>query len=666
MRDRDSVSAAGREPELALGPPTGQTAGTFQLQALFAGGRPDAQAVARVLMAHPAEQYALATWLHGVAGNFYVQSVVEILHAWSPPIRLDPNAAPPPPTTTVPLASGEDLEARAKKSLAQDLLVATSDTGENARKAVEILLEIAPAKRGKLIDELDDKAFANLLERVPDADRERFAQLLAGTQRPERKLKLWAAAHTARAQNDLARHKGDAGRDAPLHQDRDEDTDAITWDVDEDEKAAIEATYTPAQRLNRRRHERRESAVETTKDEVELEVSRLLAKSKQGTLTLADVDAMAERKDLEYQIELENNLSLTAHGVHHDEPVVWAKSELESLRMSLARLPQIRSPEAVEVIDRQPFHSTWVDGIGGVTHAGRDITIYDWGATTGPGFRHGGDDRELVSDEFKRQHGDTIGAQEFVVTHEVGHDVAHHEKRAFEAMTKAAGWKKVKVAQLREDAVIEDDIKRLDRRRTNPNEGGGVDISGTHYTYAPIADSDEYWALPKTAVPQAGEATPSVNDDDTWLYARVNPDECFAEIYAKAVHVPEKLHDELIDRPTAAASRAQRDVAALQQQVDDLLGATTARNEPKLAVLRKSLADAKQVAIQREIARTQRAEEFRIMREDVFHTDKALALARDRLRARHVAPPKLEAFERRAATASTPEQIAFLESQATR
>lgn len=66
--------------------------------------------------------------------------------------------------------------------------------------------------------------------------------------------------------------------------------------------------------------------------------------------------------------------------------------------------------------------------------------------------------------EFKQKYGDTISSQEFVVAHEVGHDVAHQETKAFEAMTKATGWKKVKVDELRKDHVSEHDIERLDNR----------------------------------------------------------------------------------------------------------------------------------------------------------------------------------------------------------
>ncbi len=47
--------------------------------------------------------------------------------------------------------------------------------------------------------------------------------------------------------------------------------------------------------------------------------------------------------------------------------------------------------------------------------------------------------------------------------------------------------------------------------------------------------------------------------------------------------------------------------------------------------------------------KTQRAEEFRIMREDVFHTDKAVAVALERLKAKKTSKAKLETFEQHGA-----------------
>lgn len=652
-RESDRDAGSPRAESHVAGP------GTRQLQSLLARGLPDVRVIAQALAAHPAEQSAMLAMLHGTAGNGYVQSVIAALGATT-------HGAPPTATSPLPNVRSEDLEARAQKIQAQDLLKSTDlATGEHARQAMEILISIDDEHRGKMLDELDDRAFENLLDRVPDHERERFTKLVAVSHKPERKLRLWAGAHKARAENDIARYKGDAGRDAPLYKTTDDDG-AEVWEADEDEKEQIEAGYTRAQKLNRRRHERRVSAVDTTKREVDVEVARLSKKADKGSLTLADVDELTERKDLEYQIELENNLDLTASGVNDNgTDVVWSKSELESVRMTLARLPHVRNPDAFETLERRPYSKNWMDGVGGETFGGDKISIFNWGTTTEPAFRHGGDKREMVSDDFKQAHGDTIGSQEFVVTHEVGHDVAHQGRKALEAMTKAAGWRKVKVDDLRKDGLSEEDIARLDARRANPNEGGGLDIGGELDTYAAIPDSDDYWALPRTAVPAQSEGTPGRHGEDTWLYARVNPAEQFAEIYAKAVHVPEKLHDELVDRPAAAARNAQQQVVDVRTKLEELRAKTNGQTaDPQLAVLTRRLAAVQEEAALKETAKRQRAEEFRIMREDVFHTDKAVVIALEHLEAKRVSAAKLAEFEKRAAVASTPEQIAYLESEA--
>lgn len=88
-------------------------------------------------------------------------------------------------------------------------------SGEKATQAVDLLLEIAPEQRGAAIDQMDDKAFKRMLERVPADQRERFSGLLAGTKRADRKLHLWKEAHLSRARNDVERQKGDVGVDDP-------------------------------------------------------------------------------------------------------------------------------------------------------------------------------------------------------------------------------------------------------------------------------------------------------------------------------------------------------------------------------------------------------------------------------------------------------------------
>lgn len=59
----------------------------------------------------------------------------------------------------------------------------------------------------------------------------------------------------------------------------------------------------------------------------------------------------------------------------------------------------------------------------------------------------------------------------------------------------------------------------------------------------------------------------------------------------------------------------------------------------------------------------QRGEQFRIMRDDVFDTDRAASQAVGRLQLAGISGPRLAAFEEAAARVSTPDQIAALERQ---
>lgn len=68
----------------------------------------------------------------------------------------------------------------------------------------------------------------------------------------------------------------------------------------------------------------------------------------------------------------------------------------------------------------------------------------------------------------------------------------------------------------------------------------------------------------------------------------------------------------------------------------------------------------------KDTAKQQRGDEFRIMRSDVFQTDQAVAIALKRLKTKKISAAQMAAFEGRAATASTPEQIAYLEKEATK
>lgn len=594
--------------------------------------------------------------LHASMGNASVLSIL----GFDDPYDFD---KPRLPKTTVPMTTEDGLKAITDKGDAERLLTAKGlDASKQAAQALDILLLIPDSHRGKVIDELDCKAFENLCNRISEAERERFMRLVEVAHNPERKLALWAAAHKSRATNDIVREQGDMGPPIPTYT----DDDGEVWE-DEEVEEEIVGKLSKEQLRRRKRHRRRLEAVESTHTEVDTEVKALMAKSKKQQLTLADVDAMVERKELEYKVEQAHNVNLTtqSHPRVYDfakgENVAWETDELKEVDLTLGRLDHAKDPDSFKELRRTESHGVW-DGVGGQYH-GDHIEVRDGGATTTPGYRHGGHDREGVSDAFKTEHGEKIGTLEFVLTHEIGHDYAARHEKTYEAFQKAAGWEKVKVDALVADGVSEEDIDTLDARRANPS-GKTYDISGKTRIYNPVAGSkDEYWAVPLTAIPAQYEAGDDTTLDATWDYARVSPDEHFAETYAKAVHVPEQLYEDLIVKPARAVEKARDAYEPLTRQIAKLEADPSRSNMLKLANLRAIAAALKADLTKAETAQKQQAAQFELMRNDVFGTDKAVKQSLERLKAKKLGLDKIEEFTERAAKLSTPEQIAFLEAE---
>ena len=262
---------------------------------------------------------------------------------------------------------------------------------------------------------------------------------------------------------------------------------------------------------------------------------------------------------------------------------------------------------------------------------------------------------------------------ELALTHEIGHDVAHNNATAFEAFKKAGGWHAVDAKDLRADGLADDDIEKIRRSQQTSSEGPVVQNESSYYTRNVHDPKHEFWAQDKTATPAqhvtrdgistgANESMLDDKGDDTWNYAKSNPAEHFADVYAKAVHVPEKLHADLVQMPQEAARAAHAQLEAKERELQAL--ATSRRTAPgQIAMLEMEIEEARKAVAYADRAADQRGEQFRIMREDVFRTDKAATQARARLQFLNVDPKQLVAFDERAARLSTPEQIAALEQE---
>ena len=565
----------------------------------------------------------------------------------SPPIQLDPSKPRLPPVRLPPLAKEEDLTAGVHRADAEKLLQSKdADRSGQATQAMEILLEVAPAQRAKVIDGLDDKAFDNLLDRVPEDQRERFAKLVESSNNPTRKLRLWAEFHKSKAGNDLHRYQGDFG---------DPDSDSRT-----DEQIEAQARY-----------DRRSTGVEATNAEVERETKFLLAKAKAGKLTVADVDAMRERKDLELQIETEHNLNLTAETQPRPLPadtseiddtfesrVLWEKPELDQVRAVLSQLPDrhIHGPKTFATLQRIATRHI-MDTKGG-EFLGDHINITDR-ANNDEAF-HSGEARSKVSDGLRSEYDDTIGSLEYVVTHEIGHDVQADNPKAFKKFKAAAGWQELDAAQLRKAGVSDRDIKDLDKRHdgvTDKAKDKDIEVNGKLYT---PEGTGTYNQVDRTAIPT------EVETGTRWKYAQTNAREHFAEVYAKAVHLPEKLYSDFVDRPAEAARDARAKVEEQSRAIAELKADPSTAAAEKVKTLTAEMETLKRSAESAEKAEKQRGDQFHIMRNDVFHTDKAVTAATARLRANNASDAAIRVFEARAERASTPQQIAALEQQVKR
>jgi hypothetical protein len=499
---------------------------------------------------------------------------------------------------------------------------------------MNLLLEVPPAERGQMIDQLDPAAFENLLARVPVQQREQLAGLVESASDPERRLRLWAESHKSRAGNEVTRRQGDIGK---------------------------KGSRTEEQKQTRRRHKRRRRAAKETGKEVDREVAILLEQAKAGDLDLAAVDALRERKDLEQSLELEHNINITNEtGTRADgSQIVWSAPELQRVGAALEQLPDAHAhdPEGFEELRR-----TESEGGAGAVHVGDDIRVADRGADEKATFLHGGDPREMVSDELRGRHGENVSTLEYVLTHEIGHDVEERHGEAFDKFKAAAGWDHVSEEELAGTGLTAGERNLLESNQKHPVVSR-MDITEGDKTYR-AAGGDRYHVRHSTSIPQRDEATRGVSHD-SWAYARTGPVEHFAETYAKAVHVPERLHAELVEMPGKRLEEAQTKLAAAKRAMEMR---KRDRDQPHVTAAELQAMSDDIIELEGEVAvaeraATERGEQFRIMRNDVFGTDKAVAAASERLRARGATAEAIAAFEERAARASTPEQVEHLESR---
>jgi hypothetical protein len=201
---------------------------------------------------------------------------------------------------------------------------------------------------------------------------------------------------------------------------------------------------------------------------------------------------------------------------------------------------------------------------------------------------------------------------------------------------------------------------------TNPGSGGSNPGEKRRYSALP---GGRFQGVDHTGLPYSSpEQAPGKKLDDrsdpqahSWQYSAESADEHFAEVYAKAVHRPEQLYADLVERPAAEAKAARGQVASLLAQITST--PETPANEAKLARLQAALDKSTKDMETKQHAVEQRRGQFKVMREQVFHGDKSASEARGRLGLAGVDETRLKAFDAEAAHLSTPEQIQMLEAR---
>ncbi len=577
--------------------------GTPGLDEILARG--DLAETARYLREYPGDTAPLMRQLHVTRGNAFVQAVLAQPHA-------QPNA---PSMTGGMMAMAQqghsiadqirinDAAASAAKSLEGH---GTKDpTGSEASAGMRALLKLPGHLIGDAIAKLTDEQFNHLLDLVPEGNREELLNLVKNTTDPGRKIQLWSVYHKAHVMADAARDP--AGTD----------------------------------KESKRRHAAKVKTAKATAGEVDEETMFMAQKAgKTGHMfTVEDVDKLIARKDTEHQLEMKYNINFTTQGGARADGshIHWRNSELQAFDQTLSRLPEghLAGNAGLTEMRRQDkvyWDTEKTTELGGLA-TGTELQVSDAGASPwSSGQKRQGADAKI---------GEEVSEVEWMMTHELGHNVGNKHGKAYDAYQKANGWDShehdTPALTNAEKRLLDSARKKDFQHRQVVNKGGR--------TYQIDQDSPGFISRLQGSVPDSTDSVASGRDNtdkDPWAYARTRGHEQFAEHYDRAVHVPENVYLDLVENPHKA-------VEAAHAAVD----AATTPEETREA--KRNLKTAEQ-------AEKARKKSFEIMRDDVFGTKQAQAEAVQRLIARHVDPDALVAFTQAAARVSTPAQIAHLEA----
>lgn len=565
----------------------------------------DVAATAKYLREYRGDTAPLMRQLHATRGNAFVQQVLaQTTQPSAPAMTGGMMALTQQGHSHQDQMRIDDAAASAARSL--DGQGAMDPTGAEATAGMRALLKLPSHLIGDAVAKLTDEQFNHLLDLVPEGNREELVHLVKNTTDPGRKIQLWSVYHKAHVM-------ADANRD-PAGTDKE----------------------------SKRRHAAKVKAAKATAGEVDEETMFMAQKAgKTGHMfTVEDVDKLIARKDTEHEMEMKYNVNFTTQGGARADGshIHWRNSELKAFDQTLSRLPEGHLAGNAGLTEMRRQDKVFWDAekkieLGGLA-TGTEVQVADNSSSpNGSGQKRQGADAKI---------GEEVSDIEWLMTHELGHNVGNKHGKAYDAYQKANGWEwhdHDTSALTRAEKRKLDSARKLDFQHRQLVHKNGR-------TYQIDQDGPGFISRLEGSVPDATDSVASGkdgSDTDPWAYARTRGHEQFAEHYNRAVHVPENVYLDLVENPHIAVEDAK----------EALANATTA-DEKKQAQQNLKTAERAEKA---------RKKSFEIMRNDVFGTKQAQDAAEKRLIARNVDPAVLVAFVEAAARLSTPAQIAHLEAQ---
>lgn len=403
------------------------------------------------------------------------------------------------------------------------------------------------------------------------------------------------------------------------------------------------------------RNRRRTRAAEGTRGEVDKE----LADARQDGVTADEVADIKARKELEARIEMTHGLELTANADEQSPDARWTLDELKQIEAALAVIPSTHLRK-VERVNRSK-KATRSGGMYASDDKDRTLHMYDAAALQGGSDAKRSDKitgRERRSGRY--QSSSSMTGVGDVFQHEVGHAVAEDMPETFKKFSDAAGWKRVGEAGLKDLPDAERDALKTARGH---KDGKDHDHSHDHKAKDAVSAGGKRYSVDPYSNGYNVRDEGSVPTGDGWQYAAAAPEEHFAEVYAKAIQVPETLHADMITGPQAQLTAAN---AAVSEATQAMRAAASPydRAAHTAAAERLQAATAQRDAAQAMV--TSRQKQWTIMREEVFGvTDARVATEAANLRRAGADDDAVKAFEAQASKAMTPHQLRTLAARYT-